>query len=71
MWEDDVLYHGERAGWGSAWFEKSKWLIDQIVFSRHHRLSLTHYIATVGKKDWSSSAGPRLTTDTDDPALGD
>ena len=53
MWEDDVLYHGEQAGWGSTWFEKSKWLIDQLVFSRHHGPSLTHYIATVEKKDWS------------------
>ena len=71
MWEDDVLYHGERAGWGSAWFEKSKWLIDQIVFSRHHQPALTHYIATAEKKDWSSSAGPRLTIDTDDLDLGE
>ena len=54
MWEDDVLYHGERAGWSNAWFEKSKWLIDQLVFSRHHRPSLTHYVGTVEKKDWSS-----------------
>lgn len=51
MWEDDVLYHGEHAGWGSAWFEKSRWLIDQIVFSRDHEPSLTHYIGTVEKKD--------------------
>ncbi len=53
MWEDDVLYDGERAGWSSTWFEKSKWLIDQLVFSRHHRPSLTHYVGTVEKKDWS------------------
>ena len=53
MWEDDVLHHGEHAGWRNAWFEKSKWLIDQIVFSRHHQPSLTHYIGTVEKKDWS------------------
>ena len=53
MWEDDVLYHGERAGWGNAWFEKSKWLIDQLVFSRDHKPSLTHYVSTVEKKEWS------------------
>jgi len=60
MWEDDVLYDGERAGWDREWFDKSKWLIDQLVFSRDHRPCLTHYIATVEKKDWSSrTAEPR------------
>ena len=34
MWEDDVLYDGERADWSSGWLEKSRWLIDQLVFSR-------------------------------------
>ena len=52
MWEDEVLYHGEHAGWGSGWFEKSKWLIEQLGFSRDHRPALTHYVATVQKKDW-------------------
>ena len=50
MWEDDVLYHGHSVGWDSGWFEKSKWLIDQLVFSRDHRPYLTHYTATVEKK---------------------
>ncbi len=54
MWEDDVLHHGGHAGWSNTWFEKSKWLIDQLVFSRDHRPSLTHYIGTVEKKNWSS-----------------
>ena len=54
MWEDDVLYHGERAGWDRRWFEKSKWLIDQLVFSRDHKPSLTHYVGTVEKRDWSA-----------------
>ena len=53
MWEDDVLYNGENAGWTTEWFEKSKWLIDQLVFGREHRPGLTHYVATVQKKDWS------------------
>ena len=55
MWEDDVLHSGERAGWTDSWYEKSKWLIDQLVYSRDHRPSLTHYIADIQKKDWSSS----------------
>jgi SAM-dependent methyltransferase len=54
MWEDDVLCSGERAGWTDSWYEKSKWLVDQLVYSRDHRPSLTHYIANMQKKDWSS-----------------
>ena len=54
MWEDDVLHHGGHAGWSNTWFEKSKWLIDQLALSRDHRPSLTHYIGTVEKKNWSS-----------------
>ena len=54
MWEDDVLSSGERAGWTEDWYNKSKWLIDQLVYSRDHRPSLTHYIANMQKKDWSS-----------------
>ncbi len=64
MWEDDVLCSGERAGWTDSWYEKSKWLIDQLIYSRDHRLSLTHYIADIQKKDWSSRHGsysPRST----------
>ena len=56
MWEDEVLHHGEHAGWSNTWFEKSRWLIDQLVFSRHRRPSLTHYIGIVQKRDWSLRA---------------
>jgi SAM-dependent methyltransferase len=56
MWEDDVIYHGERAGWTDDWYSKSKWLIDQLIYSRDHRPYLTHYTATVQKKDWSRSS---------------
>ena len=56
MWEDDVLCSGERAGWTESWYEKSKWLIDQLIYSRDHHPSLTHYIAEMQKKDWWSSS---------------
>ncbi len=52
-----VIYHGERAGWTDDWYCKSKWLIDQLIYSRSHRPYLTHYIASVEKKDWSRSSG--------------
>lgn len=57
MWEDAVIYHGERAGWTDDWYCKSQWLIDQLIYSRGHRPYLTHYIASVDKKDWSGSSG--------------
>ncbi len=37
MWEDEVLCHGERAGWTDEWYGKAKWLIDQLTYSRDHR----------------------------------
>ncbi len=39
---------------GVEWYRKSKWLIDQLFYSREHLPCLTHYVATVQKK------GPRL-----------
>jgi hypothetical protein len=50
MWEDEVLCHGERAGWTEEWYSKSKWLIDQLFHSRGRRPSLTHYLITAQKK---------------------
>ncbi len=55
MWEDDVLYDGERASWTDDWYGKSKWLIDQLIYSRDHLPDLTHYTATVEKKDWTKT----------------
>ncbi|MEE2847277.1 MAG: class I SAM-dependent methyltransferase [Gemmatimonadota bacterium] len=53
MWEDEVLYHGERAGWTEEWLQDSRWLIDQITYSRERSPGLTHYVLTARKKDWS------------------
>ena len=50
MWEDEMLHHGERAGWTSEWHSKAQWLVEQLLFSRDHSPSLTHYIATLEKK---------------------
>ena len=63
MWEDEILHHGERAGWTEEWHHKAKWLIDQVAFSRRHSPYLTHYIATLRKRHrqrlghgWSETA---------------
>ena len=50
MWEDEVLHHGGRANWTAAWHRKAQWLVDQLLFSRDHAPSLTHYVATLEKK---------------------
>ena len=50
MWEDVILYGWHRAGWTHAWFQKSKWLIDQIVYGRQHKPYLTHYVLTAKKR---------------------
>lgn len=42
LWEDDVLYRGDRAGWSAQFLEHSGWLIRQIVHGRTAEPSLTH-----------------------------
>ncbi len=49
MWEDEVLYHGERAGWTEEWYRKAEWLIDQLMFSRNNSPYLTHFILAAQK----------------------
>ncbi len=55
MWEDEVLCHGERAGWTDEWLRKAKWLIDQLIYSRDHCPYLTHYLIAVQKRSHSQS----------------
>ncbi len=50
MWEDEILHHGERAGWSPEWNRNAKWLVDQVLFSRDHMPSLTHFVASFEKK---------------------
>lgn len=49
LWEDDVLYRGDRAGWSAQFLERSGWLIRQIVHGRTAEPSLTHCLV-VGEK---------------------
>lgn len=50
MWEDEILHHGELAGWTEEWHQKARWLVDQVLFSRHHTPALTHYVASFEKR---------------------
>ena len=50
MWEDTILYGGDKAAWSDTWFDKSKWLIQQIVHSRDHQPYLTHFLVTAEKR---------------------
>ncbi len=49
MWEDNVLYYGNRADWSSEYLEKSGWLIKQIIWSRTNSPSLTHFMLTANR----------------------
>jgi len=50
FWEDDIVYGAEKAQWSEAYFQKSQWLIDHIVYGRDHRPYLTHFLATLEKR---------------------
>ena len=50
LWEDDVLYSAERAGWRDTYVQNARWLIDQLVFGRTHRPYLPHLLATAEKQ---------------------
>lgn len=50
MWEDEILYGGEKTNWSEVYLQRGKWLVDQLAYGRDHRPYLTHYIATVEKK---------------------
>lgn len=49
MWEDVILYGWHRSGGSDYWFERSRWLIEHIAYSRTHRPYLTHFILTAVK----------------------
>jgi SAM-dependent methyltransferase len=50
MWEDDVLYRGERAGWNADYLERSAWLIRQIIHGRTASPALTHCMVVATKR---------------------
>ena len=50
LWEDDVLYRGERAGWSEAFLSSSAWLIRQIAHGQARSPTLTHCMVNAVKK---------------------
>ena len=44
MWEDDVLYRGDRAGWSADYLSRAGWLIRHIRYGQIHRPRLTHLL---------------------------
>lgn len=51
LWEDELLYSGERASWSAAYLQQGEWLIKQLLYGRDHRPNLTHYIALLEKQE--------------------
>ncbi len=50
MWEDHVLYSGDRAGWTTDYLEKTRWLTNQLIWGQSRDPHLTHFILSAGKK---------------------
>lgn len=49
LWEDDVVYRCERAGWDADYIARSAWLIRHILHGRTAPPSLTHCIVVATK----------------------
>ena len=50
IWEDDVLYRGDRAGWSEVFLSNSQWLIRQIAHGQTSSPTLTHCIVCAKRK---------------------
>ncbi len=44
IWEDDVLYRGDRAGWSADYLSRAGWLMQHIRYGQTHRPRLTHLL---------------------------
>lgn len=51
LWEDDVLYRGDRAGWSEEFLTRSKWLIRQIAHGQTMAPSLTHCLVSAKRRE--------------------
>ena len=51
LWEDDVLYRCERAGWSDEFLQHSGWLIRQIIGGRALEPHLTHCMVVATRRE--------------------
>lgn len=58
MWEDDVLYRGERSGWSPEYLEHSGWLIRQVLAGRSAPPSLTHCLVIAARRSTTPGGLP-------------
>jgi len=50
MWEDDVLYRGDRAGWSADYLSRAGWLMQHIRHGQTHHPRLTHLLLKAVRK---------------------
>ena len=58
MWEDHVLYHGDKEGWSVNFMHRHSWLMQQILAGRHEPPVLTHFLLTARKCGPASELRP-------------
>lgn len=46
LWEDDVLYRGDRDGWSDGYLSRFAWLLRHLLHGRTGRPRLTHFMLT-------------------------
>lgn len=56
MWEDDVLYRGDRAGWSADYLSRAGWLIRHVQYGQTHRPRLTHLLLKAVRRSRRASA---------------
>ncbi len=49
MWEDHVLYHGEKNNWSPDFMNRFTWLLKQLLFGKIFNPYLTHMLLTARK----------------------
>lgn len=54
LWEDDVRYRGDRAGWSQEFLARSAWLMRHILHGRSRGPALTHMLLVASR--WSVPA---------------
>lgn len=50
MWEDDLLYRGDRDGWTDEFLSRNAWLIRQILQSQIIPPTLTHFVLSARRQ---------------------